>query len=183
MNWKGLLYPLLPSWSAGLHTKRRKGLFYRWFPREALLCQTEQDRIFWEEFLHPDWGGVFWEIGAGDGVVGSHTLGLEMGHGWRGTIWEPGNIPRQRAAGVRKCRVEGVPGEWKSQEKPDLLAIHRAEEFRELMKELAAGRLRPGWVVVANAAPDPGWTRRLEAVGYRLRLFIHDDEYYGLEEK
>jgi hypothetical protein len=79
--------------------------------------------------------------------------------------------------------VEGVPGEWKLQDKPELLAIHRPGEFREVWEKLTAGRLRPGWVVVANASPDPGWARQLEAAGYRLKLFIHDDEYYGLEGK
>ena len=75
---KGWIYSQYPSSSAKLHEKRRKGLFYLNVSPEILVCQKAQDRIFWEKFLRPQVGGLFWEVGAGDGVVGSHTLGLDL---------------------------------------------------------------------------------------------------------
>lgn len=178
---KARVYPKLPSLGRKWHEKRRKGLAYRYFPEDGLECQQEQDRCFWRNFLHPEKGGRFLEIG-GDGVVGSHTLGLELIHGWQGTVWEPGKIPRERAARVRKCGVEEVWGKIKPEDRPDLLAIHRPKEFPEVWGELADGRLRPPWVVVENPGPDPHWARRLEGAGYRLRLFLCDDEYFGLRD-
>ena len=181
MNWKSLLYPLLPSASRRLHDKRRKGLFYRHFSREGLVCQREQDRVFWDLFLHPEGGGTFLEVGAGDGAAGSQTLGLEQRHGWTGTLVEPGERPRRRAQAVRRCRVEGDAGNGATPESPDLLAVHRPADFPKIWEELRSGRLRPRWVVVENREPDPHWCRWLEGRGYRLKFYFHDDEYFKLE--
>jgi len=34
---------------------------------------------------------------------------------------------------------------------------------------------------VENAQPDPRWCRFLKRLGYELRFFFHDDEYYELK--
>lgn len=63
-------------------------------------------------------------------------------------------------------------------ESPDLVAIHRPGEFSEIWKSFQGRRLRPRWVIVENPGPDPRWARVLEGVGYRLKFFFHDDEYF-----
>ena len=180
---KGWIYSHYPSSSSKLHEKRRKGLFYLNVSPEIIVCQKSQDRIFWDKFLRPQVGGVFWEVGAGDGVVGSHTLGLEIQYGWSGTLWEPNPGPRGRATRMRKCRVLGA-GEETEQESVkqlDLLAIHRPREFSWVWERLTARANRPLWVIVETPEPDPQWTKLLESCGYKKRLFFHDDEYYELQ--
>ena len=180
---KGWIYSQYPSSSAKLHEKRRKGLFYLNVSPEILVCQKAQDQIFWEKFLHPQMSGVFWEVGAGDGVVGSHTLGLEIQYGWSGILWEPNPGPRGRATRMRKCGVLGAGEniERKFVTKLDLLAIHRPQEFAAIWERLDEGLITPQWVVVENAQPDPKWCRFLKRLGYELRFFFHDDEYYELK--
>jgi hypothetical protein len=180
---KGWIYSQYPSSSAKLHEKRRKGLFYLNVSPEILVCQKEQDRIFWEKFLHPQMGGVFWEVGAGDGVVGSHTSGLEIQYGWSGILWEPTPRPRERAMRMRKCRVLGAGEETEreSVKQLDLLAIHRPEEFPAIWERLDEGLIAPQWVIVENAQPDPKWCCFLKRLRYELRFFFHDDEYYELQ--
>jgi len=63
-------------------------------------------------------------------------------------------------------------------ESPDLVAIHRPGEFPEIWKSFQDRRLRPRWVIVENPGPDPRWAGVLEGVGYRLKFFFHDDEYF-----
>ena len=180
---KGWIYSQYPSSSARLHEKRRKGLFYLNVSPEILVCQKAQDQIFWDKFLRPKVGGVFWEVGAGDGVVGSHTLGLEIQYGWSGILWEPNPRPRKRATRMRKCGVLGAGKETvgESVKQLDLLAIHRPLEFSWVWDRLSARVNRPQWVIVENPEPDPQWTRLLESCGYKKRLFFHDDEYFKLE--
>jgi len=178
--WKSLVYPRIPSTSPATHAKRRKGLFYRCCPQNTLECQREQDLIFWKAFLHPERQGRFLEVG-GDGVVGSHTHGLELLHGWTGAVCVQGGRPAKAARQARRCSVldakeaNPVPGPM------DLLAVHQLHESRKVLESLKGTGPRPRWVIVENREPDPQWCRLLEGVGYRLRFFFHDDEYYELQ--
>jgi len=63
----------------------------------------------------------------------------------------------------------------------DLLAVHQLHESRKVLESLKGTGPRPRWVIVENREPDPQWCRLLEGVGYRLRFFFHDDEYYELQ--
>jgi len=171
---KSLVYPLLPSSSERWHAKRRKGLFYRHVDAGTLECQREQDRIFWTRFLQPEKKGHFAEFG-GNGVIGSHTLGLELLHGWEGTIQVEGKRPRKTAATARSCRIIGEREHLLPERGVDLVAIHRPSEFPMVWEDL-----QPRWVIVENREPDPQWCRLLERSGYRLRFFFQDDEYFQL---
>lgn len=180
-SFKGWVYSLLPAGVSSLHGKRRKGFFYRYCDPGILECQEEQDAVFWRTFLRPKKGGAFLEIGAGDGVVGSHTLGLELQHQWSGWLWEPSPRARQKAQPVRRCRVADGGQVWPAAEPIDLLAIHRPGEFPEIWSAFPRGRALPPWVIVENPHPEDRWARVLEGVGYELRFFFHDDEYYALK--
>lgn len=180
VSWKGLVYPLLPSWSHSLHGKRRKGLGYRHVPRNVLECQMEQDRLFWALFLHPGQGGIFLEAG-GDGSTGSHTLGLEREHGWEGVVHVQGERAQARAKQVRRCRVAGAGLPLAGSPAADVLALHAPQDFPEIRQALAEKKIRPRWVIVENREPDPQWCRRLESLGYKLKFYFHDDEYYELQ--
>jgi len=180
--WKALVYPLIPSVFPRAHEKRRKGLLYRWCSSDLLECQKEQNHAFWKLFLKPKKGGEFLEVG-GNGIVGSHTLELELSYGWNGGVQLQGRRSQEQLLKARKCRVLGA-GEisaWKSS--IDLLAIHQLKEFTEIWKSLEEKKLQPQWVIVENRSPDPKWCRFLEGLGYKLRFFFHDDEYYKLKAK
>jgi len=177
--WKSLVYPRIPSTSPATHAKRRKGLFYRWCLPDILECQIEQDRIFWRQFLHPEKPGKFLEIG-GDGIIGSHSLGLEIHHGWTGAIQVLGAKAQRRAREVRNCRVMEAGKLIELEESIDLLAIHSPRESWSVVESLRNTRIRPRWVIVEKREPDPSWCRLLERSGYRLKFFFHDDEYYEL---
>jgi len=146
----------------------------------VLECQREQDRIFWEKHLHPEAGGRFLEVG-GEGVTGSHTLGLELKHGWGGSLWELTESLRNRAIKVRNCEILSENGILNLSGTIQLLAIHRPSEFPGVWEQLQTGRLKAGWAIVENRESDPQWCRLLERSRYRLRFFFHDDEYYQLK--
>jgi len=152
-------------------------LGYRCFPESGLECQQEQDRCFWRNFLNPEKKGRFLEIG-GDGVTGSHTLGLELLHAWSGAVYAQAGKPLEGAKEKRKCRVLAWGGEVSEQSRVDLLALHRPMESAVVLEALRSGKLQSNWVIVQNREPDPRWCGLLEASGYRLRFFCHDDEYY-----
>lgn len=175
--WKSLVYPLLPSVSRSTHGKRRKGLFYRWCPPEGLECQREQDRCFWSFFLNPEKGGKFLEVG-GDGIIGSQTLGLELLHGWAGAVHPSERKARARTKEVRSCRVLEPAESYFNEKSIDLLAIHSPAANKPVFTMMQEGEVRPKWVIVENREPDPQWCRLLEGLGYRMKFFFHDDEYY-----
>ena len=177
---KARVYPKLPSLGRKWHEKRRKGLAYRYFPEDGLECQQEQDRCFWRNFLHPEKGGRFLEIG-GDGVVGSHTLGLELLHGWSGVVYAQAGRMWERAKELRKCRVLAMGEAFSDLNQVDLLAMHRPMESAAVWEALRTGKLQSKWVLVENREPDPQWCRMLEGLGYRMKFFFHDDEYYQLK--
>jgi hypothetical protein len=79
----------------------------------------------------------------------------------------------------RNESVRQPPSAWKSS--IDLLAIHQPKEFSEIWKSLEEKKNQPLWVIVENRSPDPKWCRFLEGLGYKLRFFFHDDEYYELQ--
>lgn len=177
---KARVYPALPSQTPKWHEKRRKGLAYRYFSEDGLECQREQDRLFWSLFIRPELGGRFLEIG-GDGVTGSHTLGLELLHGWDGAIYVEVGKPLKKGRKIRKCQVLAIGEVFSEPKQVDLLAIHRPMESATVLEVLQTGKLRPKWVIVENRKPDPQWCRLLESLGYRMNLFFHDDEYYQLK--
>lgn len=174
---KARVYPVVPSVCPPWHEKRRKGFAYRYFPEDGLECQQEQDRLFWSLFLHPEKGGRFLEIG-GDGVTGSHTLGLELFHGWSGAVYAQAGKPLERAKEIRKCRVLAMGEGFSEPEQLDLLAIHRPSESAVVLEALRTAKLHSKWVIVENREPDVHGCRLFESLGYRMKFFFHDDEYY-----
>jgi len=177
---KARVYPILPSLTPRWHEKRRKGLAYRYFPENGLECQREQDRCFWRNFLHPENGGRFQEIG-GDGVTGSHSLGLELLHGWSGEVHVHTGRPLERAKKIRKSKVLPMGEAFSGPIRIDLLAIHRPTESTVVLEALKTGKLRSKWVIVENREPDVRWCRLLEGRGYKLKFYFHDDEYYEFQ--
>jgi hypothetical protein len=51
-------------------------------------------------------------------------------------------------------------------------------ESAAVWEALRTAKLQSKWVIVENREPDPQWCRLLEGMGYRMKFFFHDDEYY-----
>ena len=136
--------------------------------------------MFWKFFLHPERAGRFLEVG-GDGVVGSHTLGLELLHGWTGAVCVQRGRPEEAAKQARRCSVLDAEDANPVSGPLDLLAVHPLPESGKVLEFLGGTGPRPRWVIVENSEPDPRWCRLLEGFGYRMKFFFHDDEYYQLK--
>jgi len=132
---------------------------------------------------------VFWELGAGDGVVGLHSLALELFHGWDGVLVEhaPRALPWRMARERRRAQcLEAAPAGYPAAlktgptkfAKPDLVAAH-SEAWNEVAVQAAlAGTLRPRVLILHLPRADARWVRRLRPC-YRLAFAYHDDEYYA----
>lgn len=162
-----------------MHGKRRKGLERQFGQKNLLICQTEQDRIFFKYFLKEPSPGLFWEVGCGDGTTGSPTLYLEQ-MGWRGFLWEKQAISRSKAQARRSNPVMGAESATLQSPTPDFLAIRKPGEVSWIWNWLQSTTRLPAWVSVENPRPSMGWLHRLKKRGYLLRWFFHDDEYYCL---
>lgn len=183
VRFKSIVYRALPSFNRWCHGKRRKGLGCLWGENNQLVCQREQDRIFLQHFWKEKKAGFFWDIGCGDGTTGSCTLQLEH-LGWRGLLWEKMPLARTTAL-VRRSNpvLGGNPEEFKTTgPRPDFLALRRPGEFPWIWDWLRKGVIRPRWVAVENPQPAVNWVRKLEPLGFRLRWFFHDDEYYRFKQ-
>ncbi len=186
---KHTLYRLLPSWSNSLHAKRRKG-WRRCAEVEHPLQfgQQLQDLVLFENILKGQKNGVFWEWGAGDGVVGLHSLALEIRHGWAGVLIEqtprplPWKMMRERRTAT--C-LEGTPESIlkttgslpEKLARPDLLACHSAPWNEAAVSAILAEKLSPRVLILQLPKAEAAWVRRLQP-RYRLAFAYHDDEYY-----
>jgi len=186
---KHKLYRWLPSWSNSLHAKRRKG-WMRCAQAEHPLKfgQELQDLVLFENILAQKKDGVFWELGAGDGVVGLHSLALELFHGWKGVLIEhaPRPLPWKMAQERRRAlcmeaahsdypaNLKKIPTELT---KPELVACHSEAWNETAVQATLAGTLRPRVLILHLPQADLRWVSRLQP-HYRFAFAFHDDEYY-----
>ncbi len=135
-------------------------------------------RVLFHELLAGGKNGLFWELDAGDGAVGSHSLALELFHGWTGWLQEERRIPLERLKKHRTAQVHAGPlSDWLPAGSPDLAAAHKVESAAWLCEQVRMGRIAPRVLVFQHPQPD---TRFVRALGgrYRLAFYFHDDEYF-----
>ncbi len=150
--------------------------------------QQLQDLILFEKILARKTGGVFWELGAGDGVVGLHSLALEAFHGWNGALvaHAPRPLPWRMAQERRRAtRLEAAPENFPAAlgtlsaklAKPDLVAAHSDAWNNAAFCAALAGTLRPQVLIIEAPEANARCARALRR-RYRLAFAFHDDEYY-----
>ncbi len=150
--------------------------------------QQLQDLVLFEKILARKTDGVFWELGAGDGVVGLHSLALEAFHGWDGALaaHAPRPLPWRMARERRRAAcLEAAPENFPAAlgtlpaklAKPDLVAAHSDAWNEAAVRAARAGTLRPRVLIIEAPAADARWARALQPL-YRLAFAFHDDEYY-----
>jgi len=133
--------------------------------------------------------GAFYELAAGDGLVGSLGTWLEgLGEGWSVEAWE--HRPHPLAA-LRKNRLDTeIHGSrltrWSANErKKDLVGIttRGAREAACVCREIRTGQIQPCWIGIWNPSRRPIWLKRLGKSGYRLALVYERMEFYQARGK
>jgi len=181
---RGWLYrrypPFFPEW----HRKMLVGYERRWGLEDHGFTKEGFFRVFQEKFLRGNRSGRVYELGAGDGLVGSLGVWLEeLGVGWSVEAWEHRPFPLSSIHKQRpKIQIhEGRLTRWSANErKKDLIGIttRKAREASGVCREIRAGQIRPQWVGLWNPTMRPAWLHRMRRVGYQLELVYQKMEFY-----
>lgn len=180
------LYRRLPFGAGAFHLKRRAGYERRWNLEGEGFTQLGFFRILDQRILRGIQPGVFFELVAGDGLVGSLGVWLEeINGGWQVHAWEHRAWP---ALAFQKNRPLTVfhPNRltsWSEQgislpHDPAGITTRGAREAAGVCRAIRQGRIRPSVLGIWNPRRHRVWEARLRSCGYRLQL-IHDRmEFY-----
>lgn len=181
---RGWLYRRFPAWGQTCFCKKLSGWERRWNLEAEGFTKEGFFKIFQRYFLSRTSPGKFWELGVGDGLVGSLGLWLESSaNGWQVEAWEhrplvfkqfQPNRPITRLHPGRLIDWQIVSGT------ADLKAVtvRGAREASGLCREIRQGSLRPAWLGIWNPTRRPVWYWRMRREGYRLELVWHNMEFY-----
>ena len=181
---RGWLYRRYPAGSRVWYRKKLAGYERRWGLEDLGFTKEGFFRVFHEKFLGKNRAGRFYELVAGDGLVGSLGVWIEgMGKGWIVEAWEHRPFA---LFSLRKTRLETeIHGErltrWSATErKKDLVGIttRGSREAAGVCREIRAGQIRPEWVGFWNPTVRPVWFHRMRSAGYRLVLVYQRLEFY-----
>jgi len=182
---RGWLYRRLPSWSTAWHRKKLAGYERRWGLEQDGFTKEGFFRILQKNMMAKVKIGDFYELVAGDGLVGSLGTWLERGRGgWRVKAWEHRSAvfkrfrhhrPSTKIHHGRLTRWENLP------HKSDVKAVtgRGVREAAGLCREIRKGKIRPVWMGIWNPTRRPVWYRRMKREGYRLEFVWHNMEFYG----
>lgn len=177
--WYQILPPILPTW----HLKRRAGYERRWGLETAGFTKEGFVRILQQHLLVGIRPGLWVELQAGDGLVGSLGVWLEQVEGWKVAAWEHREWP---ARSFRKNRPstpfhqERLPSwtEPGTLQEPVGVTTRGVREAAGLCRAIRKSLIRPSLVGIWNPKRHSLWERRLRREGYRLELVWHNVEFY-----
>jgi hypothetical protein len=181
---RGWLYRRYPAVSRTWYRKKLAGYERRWGLEDSGFTKEGFFRVFQKRFLMGNKPGRVYELGAGDGLVGSLGVWLEeLGVGWSVEAWEHRPLP---LFSVKKKRLEAEIHEgrltrWSAKErKKDLVGIttRGSREATGVCREICAGQIRPEWVGIWNPTMRPSWFHRMRSAGYQLELVYQRMEFY-----
>jgi len=186
---RGWLYrrylSVYPEW----HRKKLAGYERRWGLEDHGFTKEGFFRVFHERFLRGNRPGRVYELGAGDGLVGSLGVWLEgLGDGWSVEAWEHRPSP---LFSLKETRLDAEIHEerltrWSAKErKKDLVGIttRGSREATVLCREICNGQLRPQWVGLWNPTMRSVWFQRMRSAGYQLALVYQRMEFYVNAER
>lgn len=158
--------------------ERRWNLEVRGFTKEGFF------RVFCDRLGVGQAPGQLVELVAGDGLVGSLGLWLEMEKlGWGVVAWEhrPQVLRRLRKNRPGTEIVEGRLTCWEvGERRPEISAVttRGAREAAGLCRAIHRGIIQPRWLGIWNPTRRPVWYQRLHREGYRLELVWQNLEFY-----
>ena len=181
---RGIIYRQYPSIYPSWHLKKIAGYSRRWGLEQEGFAKEGFFRIFQRKILSHFRPGAFYELAAGDGLVGSLGTWLEsLGEGWGVQAWEYRPHP---LATLRKNRTgtrvhEGRLTAWTEKERrpnPTGITSRGSRESTALCRQIRNGWIRPGFVGIWNPTRRPVWIHRLGRAGYRLEMVYERMEFY-----
>ena len=181
---RGWIYRKYPSLCVVWHQKKLAGYERRWGLEKNGFTKEGFFEIFQKNILASVRAGHFYELMAGDGLVGNLGIWLERGtEGWMIEAWEHRIHP---LAAFRKNRLgTKIHGErltnWAEKERkanPVGITSRGARENAGICREIRNGRIRPGVVGIWNPTRRSVWMHRLGRAGYRLEMIYERMEFY-----
>ena len=183
-NVRAFFYRLLPSGPPSCWQKKLAGFERRWGLEGEGFTKEGFVRILWRHVLPGIRPGKFLELQAGDGLVGSLGVWLEVpGSSWRVEAWEQRPWPFRDLRRNRPTTNihEGRLTQWDSNAvklQPAGITTRGAREASGVSRAIRQGAIRPGLVAIWNPTRRPVWEHRLRQHGYRLELVYHRMEFY-----
>jgi hypothetical protein len=181
---RGWLYRRYPAVSRGWYRKKLAGYERRWGLEQEGFTKEGFFKVLQKRVLKGVKVGRVYELGAGDGLVGSLGVWLEgLAQGWKVEAWEHRPAP---LASLRKNRqqtgiYEGRLTSWSAKErKKDLIGIttRGAREATGVCRGIRTRQIRPQWVGLWNPTMRPTWFQRMRSAGYQLVLVYQRMEFY-----
>ena len=127
---------------------------------------------------------IFFELQAGDGLVGSLGLWLERENPpWRVEAWEHRPVPAEAFAFHRPQTLlhRGRKTKWTGsdvEQKPAGITVRGSREASGVCRAIRQKRIRPGWIGIWNFRRNRVWFLRMRRLGYRLACVYERMEFY-----
>jgi len=181
--WRALGYRQLPWWGQGFHAKRLAGFERRWNLEGKGFTKTGFFEIFRRRLLDGLAPGLWIELQAGDGLVGSLGVWLERVAGWKVEAWEHRKWPAlsfQQNRPSTPLQRERLT-QWTQPTAPkDPVGIttRGCREAAGVCRAIREKRISPVLVGVWNPTRRALWEQRLRREGYRLEMVHERMEFY-----
>lgn len=178
------VYRQLPASNKGLFQKKIAGYERRWNLEVCGFTKQGFLDLFRQKMLADRPAGLFYELQAGDGLVGSLGLWLEKeASPWRVEAWEHRKIPAEKFSVHRPRTVihRSRKLQWDMAEKkksPEGITVRGSREASAVCRALRRGTFRPQWIGIWNPRRNPVWFFRMKKSGFRLELVYERMEFY-----
>jgi len=188
---RGWFYRHIPGYGTRAHRTRCIGFSRRWDLENRGFRKEGFFALFREKFLAGTQPETFWEMAAGDGLVGSLGVWLEGIPGWKVEIWEHRQIPLAHCQRNRpKSKVHGpreagwdLPAALEAGASPWGVTARSARDATAVCRAVRKKRIRPQLIGLWNPTERAVWAARLKADGYALQLVYQRMEIYCPRKK
>lgn len=178
------IYRRFPVWSQALFLKRLAGYERRWGLETHGFTKQGFVEVFRRNLLAGLPGGLFFELQAGDGLVGSLGHWLEKENpAWRVEAWEHRCSPaasfsaRRPQAALHLMRKT----KWRAEDVkqfPVGITVRGSREASAICRALREGVIHPMWIGIWNPSRRLVWYARMQKAGFRLEMVYERMEFY-----
>jgi hypothetical protein len=178
------IYRRLPVWNQSLFLKKLAGYERRWGLETHGFSKQGFVEVFRRKMLVGLPAGLFYELQAGDGLVGSLGHWLENENPvWRVEAWEHRRNP---AADFFARRPQAVlhpvrKTKWRAEETKEFplgITARGSREASAVCRALREGIFYPSWIGIWNPARRPIWYFRMKKAGFALEMVYERMEFY-----
>ena len=183
-QFRAWFYRRLPPSSSSMFLKKLAGYERRWGLERNGFTKEGFFHLFRKRFIQKTHPGIFFELQAGDGLVGSLGLWLERENPpWRVEASEHRPVPAATFALLRPhtplhrgrktkwAESDGEPG-------PEGITVRGSREASGVCRAIRRKQIRPSWVGIWNFRRSRIWFLRMRLLGYRLACVYERMEFY-----